>query len=348
MSLINQMLRDLEQRQVASTSSAQPPLSGVVHARPVTAQFNWGRAATIVGILILVGGGIFIWLNPPNSETPLAMNAASTVATPQTEPVPLPTIEPVARTPAEQSSEANVSAEVEPVSSQAIPLVGTNAEPIDAQASQPAATVAAVDTRPPPVTRKRELSPAEQARLAEQAAEEAIQSGRIELAIDQLQQALRLQPRWSEPRTKLANIYLERQQLNQAQSLLTQGLQLDPASAVWAMMQARILLSQDAIQSAIQGLEQARRAGADDVNLNLLLAALYPRDQRLRDAAEVYQQVLATDPQQGKAWLGLAIVLEGMGQPTDALSAFQQAQRSGGHAPQVSSYIQQRIAALSR
>jgi len=200
---------------------------------------------------------------------------------------------------------------------------------------------------PPVVTRKRPVSPADQARLAQQAAQEALQTGRVETAVEQLQQTLRLQPQWPEPRTQLAQVYLQLKQENKAQVLLAQGLQINPGSATWAMMLARLMLSQQAITPAIQVLETARDAGSNDINLDLFLAALYQRSQRLRDAAELYQAVLARDAQHGKAWLGLAIVLEGLGQPLDALSAFRQAQRSGGHSAEVQSYIQQRIADLS-
>jgi MSHA biogenesis protein MshN len=64
-------------------------------------------------------------------------------------------------------------------------------------------------------------------------------------------------------------------------------------------------------------------------------------------AAQDYSAALAASPEVAAWWVGLGIALEAEGRPSEAINAFQQAERRGPLDPALSRYVGGRIEALS-
>jgi len=360
MSLINQMLRDLEQRQSTQVAQAQVAPVGV----PTESGSGAQRAAKPLllglglGVCVLLVAG---WQMGPTLLTQVADVNDAPVATTATEMVDVVPAVPEKQT--ELTNAPVIVAEVEPAEqAQKQTTEATEASPERASETQQAtveearspSAVEVAESLPasppapaePKVAKQRYIDPAERARLLMNSARQHMQRGQVMAAIGSVQQALKLQPAWPEPRTQLVKLYRQQGRWIDADRLLKEALKAEPESAYWALMRARGLWQQQDRERAVAVLEKARTDGAHDLNLDLFLAALYQRGNQHPASAAVYQDILQQQPGHAKAWLGLAISLQALQQPKDALAAFQQALRSGSHAPKVRQYIEQRIAAL--
>lgn len=347
MSLINQMLRDLEQRQVASRAGPQLAM-GQANVSRGTSRHRWQMVSAALGLMLTVAGTAWYYSDrqtTPGMDGLIQADPATPALQAPTAGQPLP-VDPIVETETIQP-ETDTKPEQPMVDSTPIQPV----EAVQPSHEEPRETAVAEAPKPKPdapkpVANKRPVPTPEQARLAYQAAQQLLQQGRTDVAISRLQQALHLQPGWREPRTLLATVYLEQGRNELAQTLLSEGLSQQPGYAGWAMLQARLLLQSEGPPSAIGVLERTRQAGAGDLDMDLFLAALYQRAQRHQQAVTTYQDVLAGQPNHAKAWLGMAISLEGLGQPHDALAAYQEALRLGGHQDSIRHYIEQRISDL--
>lgn len=334
MSLINQMLRDLEQRQGASHPANDDRLST---AQPVAKQSGHRRKPSAwqlsIVALVVISTAVAWWRLQPGPQPQVASAPGVTESTPAQEKPVVTAVETV-------TASVPQPMVVEPPA--ATPVIDQpEAEELSVAIPQPMPTIPTAA-----IAQKREPTPIERAQTLYQQALSDLQSGRTDAAIQQLQQSVRLNPGAPEPRTRLAQIFQQLKRNTAAQKLLSEGLQQNPGSAVWAMMLSRLQLDQNQTTPAAVTLERAQEAGATGIDLDLMLAALYQRGQRYRDAARLYQEVLAKDPQQGKAWLGLAMALDGLQQPADAVQAYRQALQIGGHTAQVDAYIRQRLTSL--
>ncbi len=363
MSLLNQVLQDLQDRQAPDTNAVQATLRDVrvpVRSNSRAAQRPW---VLWVAIIVLAGvSGNLLWQRGQQNSAPPVTSAA--VRHPAQQPTvthsataiapavaPATTSAPNRVTPIVTASAGNaVAAAHAPV---AVP-----APQVQISAVADAATTAVVATKKltaaitTPVSKPtvektaRPLSPEQQADLSYQDALRLLQSGRPSAAEPRLHSALDSDPAHRAARTALAGLLINAGRLPEARTVLAAGLALAPTYAPFAKLYARLRIDQGELRDARAVLERAAPPVQDDPEYHALLAALYQRLGLYEQAAQTYRGTLQAQPRNGVWWLGLGLALEGAGDRANALQAYQRAQQSGTLDSEVLRYVESKITAL--
>ncbi|MDW4563003.1 tetratricopeptide repeat protein [Aeromonas rivipollensis] len=386
MSVINQMLKDLEQRQPGSDGAA-------VYVAPARRQGWWMLVLTLLCTLALVILGWRTWiywqqsqrtaqptvqltteLAPASTQTPPASSATEVVAAPP-EPqgaasgaVALDAA-PVAamaraRPPAggaEGSSATEALADEAPASET---LAETQPEdeltPSDEElqpdlyaelaAEQEAAPqeVAAAPRKPGVLKIETvDLSEPELAALAERKATTAMAKGQMREAQDNYYQVLVHDPHNQGAREQLAGLLYGEGRLTEASQVLEEGLRLDPAQADLRLLLARVAISGGDRQKALDWLTGYQPDLAANLDYYATWAGLAQELGQPAQASELYVKLLRQQPDQGRWWLGLGVAEDGQGHRQRALDAYRNAQLHGNLGEASTRWLEQRIAELT-
>jgi len=376
MSIINQMLRDLDARQASAGERAGLPerLRTLPPEAPARRR-GW----------LLAGGGLLVcallawhFLTPavppaPTLDQPAAVPpalAVSVAAAPSAEPVtavtpsqpqpqpqpaaaaspvppakPVPVIEPAtkprpitapAKVPAPVAKSAAVSTTSPAAPAPAAPTAAKPAEPIAAPAAEPPA-VAHIDKQPKPDLAS-ELAEAEYRKAMQAAA-----SGDSVGAIPLLRRALELDPRHGKARQALMAVLAGGRHWEDVRRIAEGGLALDPTRTGWAGIVARVQHEQGDSAGALDTLDHYAGHAGGDADYQGLFAFLLQKQQRYAEAAQHYRAALALRPREGRWWFGLGLALEGAGQTEEAKVAFARARDSGNLTPDLRSVVDQKL-----
>ncbi len=269
---------------------------------------------------------------------------ASVDHTRATSPSLQPTSAPHAQTPAPASLAPQISVTADTDATAATPAVVTTntakaiTSPLNKLTAAPHTSSVEKTARP--------LSAEQQAELAYQDALRLLQSGRPSAAEPRLRAALDGYPAHRGARTTLAGLLINAGRLPEATTVLAAGLALAPTYAPFAKLYARLRIDQGEPGDARAVLERAAPAVQDDPEYHALLAALYQRLGLYELAAQTYRGALQAQPRNGVWWLGLGLALEGAGDRSNALQAYQRAQQSGTLDSEVLHYVESKITAL--
>lgn len=349
MSLVNQMLKDLERRRAQLPpgdslrglhAAATPP----VRRRP---------------IMLIAGGlcGLGLWAAYSAATSPAPVETAGRVIE-----IPAPTPRPAAL--ADAGDVSDRPDEIDAVRDRTGPAEANTAVSVAAleearetapaprpQAGRPAApTPAQAATAPEPapaavtgVVHKTTRGPDPQT-LATQhytAALTRLRDGDQAGAETALHEALQAVPGHGDAARALAALFVQQGRGSEAEAVLADALAADPRQSALVTLRARLLAEAGRDREAAALLENR-----DDVESLALLGAL---QQRLGDdaaAARTYRRALARAPHQGAWWLGLAISLERTRESDAALEAYRRALADARLDAQVNAYVRARIAAL--
>lgn len=246
MSLVNRMLRDLDDRR--ASEAERSGLGAQVRALPPERRLPWPRV--LPGILgVAIGAaGLWFWLesqpprhaSPPQSETRIAGLPPLVVPMPADEPVPAAS----AVAPAAVDSlrldlrlQSPPSPAREPhVRSEAAAVPGPAALPVDAPS---------IEKRPPASAPRGGAADDEY-----QKAIAAFRQGRSNEALSGFEAALRANPGHRQARQALLSMLMDQRRWGDARSVASDGLSLDPTQSGWAMILARLQFEQGAIADA--------------------------------------------------------------------------------------------------
>lgn len=359
MSLVNQMLRDLEQRRADLPRGEQ--MEGLRAAPTHTGAARHRRWPLLLMIAGVSGSGFGWWMSDHNVvSAPPPMARAAPIA-PLTEAVP----ETVATASATSTPAIVTPTEVEPVlAAQESTLeraavaalefsTPRGSEPSPA-ASEPQPKPAPIIVRAKPVETKnsvavmhktpRTLSPSEQADQYYDTALRALADNDVTRAESALREALNRDAGHAKAAETLATLMLQQGQRDAASRILTTALEQSPLQSRLAMLQARLFAEVGRDTEAVGILQLAQANG--DAEFQALLGALQQRLGNHSQAAIAYRQALTSAPQRGVWWLGLGISLEQDQKSAEALTAYRNALRDAALETQVSNYVRARIAAL--
>lgn len=354
MSLINQMLKDLEKRKRSESPRFVLPSS----LQSKNKRYGW------FFLLLLAGGGFYFYKNPSlilfrrniqatiqplagkithqkafidlkdtavQSDTlAQALALMQTVKPLKEEPKPVMMISPGLSEPVKpsappqlQPAEKKAMPPAEPLSSKAPPVYAPPRRPAWPLSVEPSATADDYHQG-----------------LKFYAA------GQFNRAAEALEKCLKQDPDKKSARLLLIKSYIALGDWLQV-SAQFKAQEKAPFDVDLEKLHVQALVKQGLNQETERVLNHALKFAGDDPDLRGLQAAFYQRQGRYAEAVEVYRRLTRDDPAQAKWWLGLAICLEGVEQFDEAIGAYLQVLNAGvASSKQVSAYAQSRILAL--
>lgn len=373
MSLLNQVLRDLDKRQLAAA-----PAAVKTTARPALPNLRqragrWALGAALTLTAIVVGGyaqGNLSWparaavaaepavpapvvavapMAPPAVVSPAApvQASASPAAALPTAPVVTP-VEPLTQAP------AAAAADTRPAT-----VVTALAAPVARPATVPQAVAApklrtpkpAVDTAAPAAAgqidkRHATRTPRERAEAQYQRGVAAHQTGQIDESGVAFTAALREDPNFHPARQAQAGLLIAQSRGDEAMALLLEGLALAPQQPALSLMLARLQADRQQIDAALSTLQAASTQAAQNPEYLGVHAAILQRAGRHGEAAEKYGQALRLAPAHGVWWMGLGMSLAASGQGDAAREAFLRAKATGSLPTEAGLYVDARLKQL--
>ena len=377
MSVINQMLKDLDRRQQEAEGAA-------VYVAPVRQQGWWMLVLTLLCTLALgiLGWRTWIfWQQSQRASLPAAQVEALHTAPAAAPSSPLAVVAttqavssaaPVAKVPA--ASAESTATRVAPSVAEQVPAdeavladegnpqeaLGDETIPSDEELqpdlyAELAAEQSAEEAPAPAAPRKPgilkietvELSDAELATLAERKATTAMAKGRMQEAQDGYYEVLAHDPHNQGAREQLAGLLYGAGRLTEAAQVLEEGLRLDPAQADLRLLLARVAISGGDRQKALDWLTGYQPDIASNLDYYATWAGLAQELGQPVQASEMYVRLLRQQPDQGRWWLGLGVAEDGQGHRQRALDAYRNAQLHGNLGEASTQWLEQRIGQLT-
>ena len=358
MSLINQMLRDLEQRnqQTPSVNQTQPLDIQMprVETKP-DKHYGWW----LTGLLPIAIAGWFFWQSPQTTQ-PALVSSPPIVNTPSSKPAePLQTqviaTEPEAVQPQPVAVEDAPPAE-QPAAQTDIPTSGVQTNPQTQQVAtakpEPAAIEPAkLDSKPAsmatPKTTKNPSSSQPQQQAEKIYRQTDAHMSRL-MRQENLKEVLQLDPRHLAARQQLLQILVQEHSNLELKQFLDESLAWFPDNVGFITTLAHYHVQQKNFAAAVETLERVDSFRINDPHYLALLAASYQQQQQFSQALAVYQKLTQIQPEKAENWLGLGICADKLQQNSSALAAYQQALNKNTLNSAVVDYINQRLSALTR
>jgi len=382
LSVINQMLKDLDQRQdkqVSEQSGIALPLAGNSSSKKIV-------LITLTIIILLNVTGLFFWqlYSENQSLKALQKKLSSQISIPAKHLIAPPIkrsneIEASilereiskterAATISEEAKVADKKKRLTPVTSNVNDLksVGTNenshndktliksgtiiekklAEKNQAKNLIPTERQRTVSPKTPTSLSisRRQMSPQDLANQKYSRAEQAILDEEITQAEQLFEEILLLQPSHKAARKQLAALWFGRQSYQPALNLLSQGLALTPQDNEYRLMKARIYLSQEQAERALETLLPL--ADYPNVEYQALLANTAQQQGQFVSAITAYQQLVNLQSNKGRWWLGLAIAFDSNSQFLKAAQAYQMAIAQQNLSPSSAEFSRKRLIEL--
>jgi MSHA biogenesis protein MshN len=367
MSVINQMLVDLERRRASGEERNRIPdhvrvLPDDTHAvrRPRT----W-----IIGAVLgaaLIAAGAWWWLVgrstvalPPASPAIVAVPAPA----PETSAAPEPRdSEFIARRLTLDLSQAPEPVNPPPEAAQrdTPPAISTAAviprrpaaavEQPEIVADKPRvpAPVVKKSAEPPPAPveidkQLRQPTPRQRADAEYSKGAVALHRGQAAEARVAFEAALQIDPMHHGSRQALVGVLLDARQPAQALRLLQEGLQLAPAQHGFAMTLARLQMDNGELDAGVQTLARSMEYPGFSPDYIAFYAGLLQRQQKHAEAAVQFQRALGQRSNVGVWLLGLGVSLEALGRGAEAQEAYRLAKNSGNLSADLQSFADQKL-----
>jgi len=162
-----------------------------------------------------------------------------------------------------------------------------------------------------------------------------------------LEKTLQLDSKHFPAHLLLANNLLQQGKTNHAILALQNSLTQLPTNMALTNILAQLYLQTQQTNNALKTLLSINPATTQNETFLSLLAASYQQANDAKNSSFIYQKLLSINSQKAEYWLGLAMAYEKINQATHALSAYQQALNKNSLKPSIVSYIKQRISQLN-
>jgi len=373
MSLINQMLQDLDQRQAGELQRALP---NEVRSLPPSRRSSILPWVIAGGSIALTTAAVYFYLplatlsgaapvaaavvSPPRiptDEPPATPSAGGGVpieapvpAPSAAEPMPLRLSDVLSMPQPRQSSvpQENRSAPLakESPAVAPVPVAVPQAVPAKAASGVAASVASKGDTRDGPVHIEKtplQATPQERAESEYRRGAALLAQGQLKSGMDALRSCLKVDGTHAAARQLLLKALLEQRSYDEARELLSEAVQLQPGRYQWAMTLARLQIEKGDAAGAWQSLQASMGAGANNADYQGLAGNVLQRLGNGKDAAEHYRAALRLSPNDGRWWIGLGLALESQGNGAEARTAFQTARASGSLTPEMAAFVEQRL-----
>ena len=329
MSLINQMLKDLEKRRSRDLETSPTLNQNITWETGSNKKTLNVLNVLIVFILIvlLLATSYLLWERSLQKTTVVAAENNNVVDYKEKNEVKIIKKEPV-KEKVKKVAVQNIQEDVMDIS-----------DSID---------VEEIDTSPPLKLKKihRPLNNKQLAEIAYKKGYNFLQQGRMHRGKESLRKALSLYIPHIKAREMLAGIHIKSGRFIDAAELLSEGVKVVPEYPLFAQLYARVLLEQKNPQLAINILENGSARLNVEPDYYALLAATYQRVNNHQKAIEIYLRLVKIRSNEGVWWLGLGISLEKSGNKKEALEAYQRAQKTGSLKSGLVKFTNNRVSAL--
>lgn len=342
MSVINQMLRELDARGGTSAELPVTPIHPVgAKRRPPWLVFSG------MGLLAAAAAAASHWMlhTAPAGDAPQdvpviarqearAVNTPSDAAGRRMQPAPMPVL--AAAEPAIVISRQPQTREPSRARAQAATRQPSSATSEPAPLAQDQATP---QLEPAVVRTVTAPSPEAEAQQLYDEAQLLRGTGKADAAIVKYRQALERNPGMTGARLQLARLLQEKGRADAALEQLKAGFEQRADDAL-AIAAGRLLADLGQREAALEWLQrgQADLRPAD----HALMGALLSQAHRHEAASRAYQRALAADPGQGGWLLGLGLALEAQGRLDEARTAYRTALERGQFKPEVMQFLRER------
>jgi MSHA biogenesis protein MshN len=270
-SLINKMLRDLDERQASALERGG--MATQVRALPREKQFPWMSVVPItIGTIVGLAG---IWLAlGTSSSTPAAPPIPAPQAAMQMPTLVVPMPADASATPAAELLQMDYKI------SQPLQRAELRTEPV--------VPTTPASTEPVQIDKRARVLPAETADGEYRKAMAAHRQGRPNEALEGFQAALRIDPRHVAARQALLSLFLEQHRWAEAQTAAADGLALNPAQPGWAMILARLQVEQGQLAEAERTMAKYATHGERNADYLAFHGLLLEKLQRPQDARDMF------------------------------------------------------------
>lgn len=358
MSLLNQVLRDLDRRNASELERLRIPAN--VKPLPPTvvapSKSKWIAVGAAAGAVLFA---ILAWVLVPRDSSPAPTQAVAPAAPRQQITPDADIVAQVLETERQNAREANgklpesvVVQQMPPtvVVRKLVPESTAQAEPKPESSPQeasgsirgtPLAEMAAGerDTKSKlEITPKGATSESE-TRRAVNMMERGLQSEPEVL----LRQVLGTEPTYQPARTALFRLLAGMGRQEEAAALLADGLRLSAANAQWAMNLARLQAERDDYAGAWETLQRSLPYARLQADYRAFCGTVLTRLNRPSDAIDHYRNALRIKPDEGRWWVGLGLALEADGKAPEARDAFLRAQTTGSLPPDLATFVEGKL-----
>ncbi|MBL4573775.1 MAG: hypothetical protein JKY86_11970 [Gammaproteobacteria bacterium] len=375
MSLVNNMLRDLDQRRKESSSSG-----GRVKLMPVTEYISdEGRGFLpyiLLGMVLLTAALVYYWyvVKQVSSEQQLDIQVRSPASSLLVDSEQL--IQEIEEsiilneealeheqdvaesTPAlsRRSLASLVESRVSTVQSEGNLLAENTAlsppsNQVVLEVESPAIEADPALVRSSPIQSVKEAPKFSNEQLDTIAVQEAlrqISDGNIEDANETLANFIAINRYAHQSRETYAKLLMSRGYLEQANTLIDVGIELAPNHSGFKKVKARLLMSVGEIAEAVSLLINRAPDIADDSEYHDLLASAQLSSRDFSGAVISYRGLVQHDQTQGKWWYGFAAAHDQLGNLGEARQAYSQAMQYSNLSANLRRRSQERLGALSR
>lgn len=371
MSVINRMLRDLDQRQQQhSKGAAYTPAASA----PQPLHWSWMIGIAVgTAVLLIVIFNLYWWLTQaePSEARVTEPHAAEVTAVASSEPEQKQEAEP--QLPAESQPESQPEpaapqlqrGPVKPRELVEVPTDTVTAETVandspsnelndspapelaaDQSVTEASAAEQAATESPSSFAVDRvQLSPNELAESNLQKARNALRRGEREQGQELLEKALTVMPEHVAVRSELAAYWYGRGFATRAVAILQQGMDLVPQQSQWQLLLGRILERMGRIEDAYVALQSLDTSTSEYPGLLEVRANAANQLGYFSEAAQDFL-ALANLQGEGRWWLAAAVAFEDAGEPTAAVRAYQQAAFARDLGGDARRYAEDRLQAL--
>ena len=162
------------------------------------------------------------------------------------------------------------------------------------------------------------------ARLRAELAACYVEEGRLDAAVAQLEEALRLE-RTPGRYYDLGLVLLQQRRLEPSREAFERALAMSPNFAEATMNLGVVEHVRGRLDEAILHYERSASQGLDDGSLNYNLARAYTAKERYKEAVDRYRRVVELEPENAEAYRALAHALAGNNQEVDAIVEYRNA-----------------------
>jgi MSHA biogenesis protein MshN len=362
MSVINQMLIDLERRRASGEELNRiPDHVRVLPGDAQAARLSPAWVAALAVVALLAAGAW--WWSGHRAAVPVAVSLPSPAAAVTVPPVPperqQEAVELIARrlslelaqVPADPPAAAEREAMPAIATASIIPpRSATVALPEPSRAAPaPERKKSAEAGQVPPAPRAdidkqvRQPTPRQRAEAEYAKGAAALYQGQPGDARAAFEEALQIDPTYHGARQALVGVLLDARRQAEAVEILQEGLRLAPGQHGFAMALARLQVERDELDAAAQTLQRSLDYPGVGPDYVAFYAGLLQRQQKHAEAIAQFQRALGQRGNVGVWLLGMGVSLDALGRGADAQEAYRRAKDSGNLSAELQGVVNQRL-----